>query len=80
MQKIENGETSCSADEPIELVHIQEIITDDLLFGTTDVQEDRFQKGFANETEKQIEYLYRLLETARENMGCFFADIVIHLG
>ncbi len=69
LQRIENGETSCSVDKLMELAQILEVTTDYLLFGETEVQEDRFQKCLANKTEKQIEYLYRLLETAGENMG-----------
>ena len=56
----------------MELAQILEVTTDYLLFGETEVQEDRFQKCLANKTEKQIEYLYRLLENAEENIGLLF--------
>ena len=68
LQRIENGETSCSVDKLMELAQILEVTTDYLLFGTEKNQIDRFHKCFENKTEKQIEYLYRLLETAGENM------------
>ena len=68
LQKIENGETSCSVDKLMEIAQILEVTTDYLLFGTEKNQTGRFQKCLANKTEKQVEYLYRLLETAGENM------------
>ncbi len=69
LQRIENGETSCSVDKLMEIAQILEVTTDYLLFGTNGVWEGRLQKCLADKTEKQIEYLYRLLETAGENMG-----------
>ena len=69
LQRIENGETSCSVDKLMEIAQILEVTTDYLLFGTIGVWEGRFQKRLVGKTEKQIEYLYRLLETAGENMG-----------
>lgn len=69
LQRIENGETSCSVDKLMEIAQILEVTTDYLLFGTEKNQTGRFRKCFENKTEKQIEYLYRLLETAGENMG-----------
>lgn len=68
LQRIENGETSCSVDKLMEIAQILEVTTDYLLFGMIKIQEGRFQKCIAGKTEKQIEYLYRLLETAGENM------------
>lgn len=68
LQRIENGETSCSVDKLMEIAQILEVTTDYLLFGTAEVQEGRFQECLANKTEKQVEYLYRLLEMAGENM------------
>lgn len=68
LQRIENGETSCSVDKLMEIAQILEVTTDYLLFGIIEVQEGRFQKCLANKTEKQVEYLYRLLEIAGENM------------
>lgn len=53
---------------PMEIAQILKVTTDYLLFGMIGVQEGRFQKCFSNKTEKQIEYLYRLLEIAGENM------------
>ena len=53
----------------MEIAQVLEVTTDYLLFGTMEVQGDRFRRCLANKTEKQIEYLYRLLETAGENMG-----------
>lgn len=69
LQRIENGETSCSVDKLMELAQILEVTTDYLLFGETEVQESRYEGYFANKTEKQIEFLCRLLATAGENMG-----------
>lgn len=69
MQRIENGETSCSVDKLMEIAQVLEVTTDYLLFGTMEVQGDRFQRCLANKTEKQTEYLYKLLEAAGENMG-----------
>lgn len=51
----------------MEIAQLLEMTTDYLLFGTIEVQEGRFQKCLANKTEKQVEYLYRLLEIAGEN-------------
>ena len=69
LQRIENGETSCSVDKLMEIAQVLEVTTDYLLFGIMKVQGDRFQRCLANKTEKQTEYLYRLLEAAGENMG-----------
>lgn len=69
LQRIENGETSCSVDKLMEIAQVLEVTTDYLLFGTMGVQGDRFQRCLVNKTERQTEYLYRLLETAGENMG-----------
>jgi len=68
LQRIENGETSCPVDKLMEIAQLLKVTTDYLLFGMIEVQEGRFQKCLAGKTEKQIEYLYRLLETAGENM------------
>ena len=69
LQRIENGETSCSVDKLMEIAQILEVTTDYILFGTMGVQESRFQEYFENKTEKQIEFLCRLLKAAGENMG-----------
>ena len=53
----------------MEIAQVLEVTTDYLLFGTMEVQGDRFRRCLANKTEKQTEYLYRLLEAAGENMG-----------
>ena len=68
LQRIENEETSCSVDKLMEIAQILEVTTDYLLFGTAETQDGRFQKCLAHKTEKQTEYLYRLLEIAGENM------------
>lgn len=43
LQRIENGETSCSVDKLMEIAQVLEVTTDYLLFGTMEVQGDRFQ-------------------------------------
>lgn len=69
LQRIENGETSCSVDKLMEIAQILEVSTDYLLFGSGKRQGDRFQKYFENKTEEQVEFLCRLLETAVDNLG-----------
>ena len=69
LQRIENGETSCSVDKLMEIAQILEVTTDYLLFGSAKGHEGRFQKYFENKTEKQVEFLCRLLEAAGDNLG-----------
>lgn len=68
LQRIESGETSCSVDKLVEMAQILEVSTDYLLFGSEKKQESRFQKYFENKTEKQMEFLCRLLEAAGDNL------------
>ncbi len=72
LQRIESGATSCSVDKLMEIAQILEVTTDYLLFGSEQRHEGRFQKYFENKTEKQVEYLCKLLETAGENMGLLY--------
>ncbi len=72
LQRIENGETSCSVDKLMEISQVLEVTTDYLLFGSEKGQGERFQKYFDNKTEEQIEFLCRLLETAGDNLGLLY--------
>lgn len=66
LQRIESGEISCSVDKLMEIAQVLEVSTDYLLLG--EQKTDRFQKYFEGKTEKQTEYLRRLLETAAEGL------------
>lgn len=72
LQQIENGETSCSTDKLVEIAQILEITTDYLLLGTEKRCHSKFQRYFENKTEKQIEYLCKLLNAASENMELLY--------
>lgn len=72
LQRIESGETSCSTDKLVEIAQILEITTDYLLLGTKQEYNSRFQRYFENKTEKQIEYLCKLLDAASENMELLY--------
>lgn len=52
----------------MEISQILEVTTDNLLFGSTKGDGGRFRKYFENKTEKQIEFLCRLLEAAGDNL------------
>lgn len=69
LQRIESGETSCSVDKLMEIAQILDVTTDYLLFGSAKEYGGGFQKYFENKTEKQIEFLCRLLEAAGDNLG-----------
>ena len=62
----------------MEIAQILEVTTDYLLFGTEQRHEGRFQKYFENKTEKQIEYLCKLLETTGENRGLLYLKFVVN--
>lgn len=66
LQRIENGETSCSVDKLMEIAQILEVSTDYILFGLS--KYGGYEKYFAGKTEKQKEYLCLILETAAENL------------
>lgn len=72
LQRIESGETSCSTDKLVEIAQILEITTDYLLLGTKKEYHSKFQRYFENKTEKQIEYLCKLLDVASENMKLLY--------
>ena len=66
LQRIESGEISCSVDKLVEIAQVLEVSTDYLLLG--EQNGNGFQKYFEGKTEKQIEYLGRILETAAEGL------------
>jgi transcriptional regulator with XRE-family HTH domain len=67
LQRIESGETSCSVDKLMEIAQVLGVSTDFLLFGREK------QKGvcgyLAGKTEKQAEFLNRLMETVLDNLA-----------
>ena len=66
LQRIENGETSCSVDKLMEIAQILEVSTDYILFGLSECR--GYEKYFVGKTERQKEYLCIILETAAENL------------
>ena len=67
LQRIENGETSCSVDKLMEIAQVLEASTDFLLFGREKQKEAC--NYFTGKTEKQEEFLNRLLETVLDNLA-----------
>lgn len=68
LQRIENGETSCSVDKLMEIAQILEVSTDYILFGLSKDDIKEYGKYFEGKTERQKEYLCMILETAAENL------------
>lgn len=68
LQRIESGETSCSVDKLMELAQILEVSTDFLLFGKKITHEAGWEKWFNGKTDKQAEYISKILEAAVEDL------------
>lgn len=68
LQRIENGETSCSVDKLMEIAQILEVSTDYILFGFFKVDIGGYGKYFEGKTERQKEFLCMILEAAAENL------------
>lgn len=68
LQRIENGETSCSVDKLMELVQILEVSTDCILFGWEKGEVGVFQKHLGAKTRGQIEYLCKIMDVAAANL------------
>ena len=66
VSKWESGASIPDIDKILILSRLFEVSTDYLLLG--EQKTDRFQKYFEGKTEKQTEYLRRLLETAAEGL------------
>lgn len=68
LQRIENGETSCSVDKLMEIAQILEVSTDYILFGLVQDNSMGYRAYFEGKTERQKEYLCMILETAAKNL------------
>lgn len=68
LQRIENGETSCSVDKLMEIAQVLEVSTDYILFGLVEDNNKEFEKYFEGKSERQIEYLRKILEVAAVNL------------
>ena len=66
LQRIENGETSCSVDKLMEISQILEVSTDYILFGLSKYR--GYEEYFAGKTEREKEYLCIILEAAAGNL------------
>lgn len=68
LQRIENGETSCSVDKLMEIAQILQVSTDYILFGFFKGDIGGYGKYFEGKTERQKEYLCMILEAAAKNL------------
>lgn len=72
LQRIESGETSCSVDKLMELAQILGVSTDYILFGQNKVYEGGWERYMEAKSDKQIEYLGKILKAAAENLDLLF--------
>lgn len=68
LQRIESGETSCSVDKLMELAQILNVSADYILFGDNKVYENRWERYMEGKSDRQIQYLERVLKAAADNM------------
>lgn len=69
LQRIESGETSCSVDKLMELAQILNVSTDYILFGDNKVYENRWERYMEGKSDRQIQYISKILEAATENLS-----------
>lgn len=72
LQRIESGETSCSVDKLMEIAQILDISTDYLLFGEEKGYDCKWESFFNGKSERQIQYLRKLLEAAAANFELLY--------
>lgn len=69
LQRIESGETACSVDKLMEIAQILNTSTDFLLFGNIhQIDIGEFAIYFEGKSEKQKEYLRKIIEVAANNL------------
>lgn len=72
LQRIESGETSCSVDKLMEIAQILDVSTDYLLFGDENRYEYKWGSCFDGKSERQLQYLRKLLEVAAANFELLY--------
>lgn len=68
LQRIENGETACPVDKLMEIAQILDTSTDFLLFGQKRDGKDSGSQYFEGKSERQKQYLERILQAAADNL------------
>ena len=75
LQRSEHGETACSVDQLMEIAQILEVSTDYTLFGLLKDNNRECDKCFEGKSEREIEYLCKILEVAAVNIGILSQNV-----